>query len=357
MFEPLNAQLYFALKRRFGTVKSGRNGEAMQCHYCVSLSADRTKKFHELVVDEGGEFYAVCCPRCHDTRHRLTFNHRWGYPDEYGNKNLHLLQCFNEGCFSDLDSRRDLHDSLYGYGPRVQYRPLRQGVRVDLSQVRATWPGVCTPLSQLPKDHPACEYLLNERFFDPKKISDIYKVRYCESSQYFLARNRLIIPLYYKGKFRGWQARHIGELDWKGPNKAELPPKYWTQPGFPKSQFLYNFDRASKHRTGVLMEGVTDVWNFGFPGMCLLGTSMNLVQTKMLIRAFGERSLVLLLDGDAYEKALPRQKELQRKFKWGVAAVRLPQDKDPADVDRRMLREWICAEADKQDVRVDFRKV
>ena len=70
---------------------------------------------------------------------------------------------------------------------------------------------------------------------------------------------------------RGWQARHVGDLDWKDPKS---PPKYYTCPGMKVGQILYNLANAAKYKTGVIVEGVTDVWSFGPMAMCTMGASM-----------------------------------------------------------------------------------
>ncbi len=61
----------------------------------------------------------------------------------------------------------------------------------------------------------------------------------------------------------GWQARYVGE-----PRYRDMP-KYYTCPGMPKSQLLYNFDSTMTKPFVVLVEGITDVWRIGtMPWRC-----------------------------------------------------------------------------------------
>src|SRR5205085_9645610 len=63
---------------------------------------------YRLQVDWPGEYYAVSCPYCSDTRQRLWINHRWGkYVPELKLDNLFLAICFNEDCLKR--SGRALH--------------------------------------------------------------------------------------------------------------------------------------------------------------------------------------------------------------------------------------------------------
>src|SRR5436309_1540253 len=73
--------------------------------------------------------------------------------------------------------------------------------------------GGCVPLTRLAElipDHPALTYLAG-RGFDPGKLSRMYDVRYCPSSTFRWASNRIVIPIYQEGMLVSWQTRHIGD--------------------------------------------------------------------------------------------------------------------------------------------------
>jgi DNA primase len=213
------------------------------------------------------------------------------------------------------------------------------------------------PLHTLPPEHPANRYLAG-RFIDPELVGKFYGVSYCPESKYFLAKNRIIIPIMEGGKLRGWQARHVGDLDWKAEG---APPKYWNAPGMSRADIVYNIDNASRYLTGVVVEGPTDVWSFGPMSMATIGFPPTQQQVRKIITAFRRKNLVFLFDPDITEN--PRTAELFEALKQtvrgtcarGVAFVQLPSPFDPGDLDREYLRPFVAAEARRQGVSVDWR--
>jgi len=342
----LNSQLYLACKQVFSHVRVQNQGQSQQ----RSLSYDLATNKHRPCVEYSGEYYIVSCPFCSDTRYRLYINHRFGVPNEFGREELHLAHCFNDDCLSDFDNRMKLHDSLKG---RYTFRPVvKEGVKVDVKALLASWPGEVTRLDKLPDDHPARAYL-RSRSFDPDRIARFYNVHFCEKSDRWLCNNRMIIPMYHDREMRGWQARHIGDLDWKDPKS---PPKYYTCPGMKVGQILYNLANAAKYKTGVIVEGVTDVWSFGPMAMCTMGASMTPRQQSLFTSEFENHTGVLLYDPEEMEKPAIKRLivDLRTRCAGGFAAVTLPAGVDPGQMDRQLMREFVAQEAAKQGCKVDW---
>jgi hypothetical protein len=350
-FQPLNPVLYAQLEARFGTVRVSAPGVAMVAHYGPD---------QKLIMAQPGEQYLVCCPRCGDTRFRLSINHRWSVRDVFGHQNLWLLHCFNEDCFSDPQNRYAFYEELVACGTygRLEDAKIGRGT-VVLRKQAVEPPGPMLPLHTLPPEHPANRYLAG-RFIDPELVGKFYGVSYCPESKYYLAKNRIIIPIMEGGKLRGWQARHVGDLDWKAEG---VPPKYWNCPGMSRGDIVYNLDNAAKYLTGVVVEGPTDVWSFGPMGMATIGFPPTQQQMGKIVAAFRNKSLVLLFDPDIMEKERPRAQfnalwqQIKGECQHGVARVQLPSSFDPGDLDREYLRPYVASEARRQGVHVAWRSV
>jgi hypothetical protein len=154
----------------------------------------------------------------------------------------------------------------------------------------------------------------------------------------------------------GWQARAVYDADWK---TAHLP-KYYTAPGTPRRLVLYNLGNAMHYRTGIVVEGVTDVWKTGPQAVCTLGATMTRQQQSLFASAFQDYAGILLYDPDIQ---LPKQQQIQElvrtlnsRLKSGFCSVVLPAGTDPGSLTRDFLRQYISQEAAKQNVHVDWRK-
>jgi hypothetical protein len=348
MPNPLNPMLYRQLTRVFGHVRISNEGEAMTAHYVKDVKGNDV-----LSITQTGEYYNVCCPRCNDTRFRLQVNHRWGKRDDLGRRNLWLAICHNENCFNTQEKREDLLYDLTEIDGVLEGAKIKPGIVVTEAR-DASPPGPVSLLHELPPSHPANRYLAG-RFFDPERLGRFYGVGVCEQSHYWLARNRIYVPVFKKGLLKGWQVRYVGELDWKA---KEAPPKWWTDPSMKKRLLLYNLDEARKYRTGVIVEGAGDVWGFGPMATATFGSNMSLWQRREFAATFRDGSAVLLYDPDLLKNERTRRSYqklvdiLKNKFRHGFAPVTLPAGTDPGSLDRGFLRAYVTQESKAQGVKV-----
>lgn len=349
--DTLNPRLYRLLKRRFRHVVISNQGEAAQMVYRRN---PRHNNREEPEAVHPGEYYQVSCPYCHDTRNRLYINHLFGQRDGEGNSFLHLAHCFNENCLAVPGRVQDFIADLTELECNLERFRIREGKEVDISKINQDWPGEVIRLDKLPRDHRAIQYVSGKRGFDPDRLGKFYNVHYCEdSSRYWMATDRIIIPIYEEKRMVGWQARSLTDS-----NRRGAPPKYFTCPGTPRRMLIYNFANAKQYDTGVIVEGVTDVWAVGPMACCTLGATMTPHQRRKFIGAFKRKSAVLLWDPEEYEK--PSTVELISEFKTafdgGFAAVKLPEGTDPGKLDRQFLRDYIREQASAQGVKVSWRK-
>lgn len=361
--KPLNPVLYSRLRALFGRVKVKNKGEAM----VASPYFDEATRRPRLAIGHLGEYYDVCCPFCGDQRFRLSISHRYGCRGDDGRSYWFLAYCFNEDCLTPGGGHdHDLKDMVSARGlVRLHEAPLRQGVEVSPENRVSVPPGPCRRLDALPYDHRACQYL-RARGYDPGRLARAYGVAYCESSQWTHAARRIVAPVVIGGKLRGWQARYVGELPWKDPaRRAGLPPKWYTDPAMKTSRWLYNLDTASRFRTGVIVEGLGDVWGFGPMAAGTFGSSLSDLQVKHVEQHWKRDgcSVVLLWDPDTWEPKKNRPEpavehaiaKLTAAFPKGqFAAVRLPDGADPGSFGRKPVREFVEDEAAKQGVAVSW---
>jgi DNA primase len=115
---------------------------------------------------------------------------------------------------------------------------------------------------------------------------------------------------------------------------------------------------AVNYRTGVIMEGMMDVWSFGPMGVCTLGAAMTKKQQSMFVAAFKDHSGILLFDPDAMEKPATKllMEAMKGKFKHGFARVILPDNMDPGSLERNTLRAYVQEQAEQQGCKVSWKR-
>jgi hypothetical protein len=358
---PLCPGLYDLLRREFGEVTIANEGEEIVATQRWNPVERRT----ELDMIQPGEYYRVNCPYCADGRKRLWFHYCYGQRDEDGHTLNWLAHCYNEGCLSGHDrraveNRQDLEIRLFNAemsaaerGSLLATRPGKREESGPLAEVAL--PGRVTTLDQLPADHEAVQYI-EDRGYNAARLGRKYGLCYCHKAYEFSqAQSRIIIPIVMDGLLVGWQARYAGELDWAGCGVR----KYYNLPGMKKRRMLYNWDRASKGRIIVVVEGVTGVWTVGDAAVALLGKSFTSHQLAKLgnLTTIDDkpRCLVLMLDPDA-DKEFKDRRRLDLAFsgltnsylKTGGATVRvrLPEGKDPGNFEHETIWDMIYTTGD-----------
>jgi hypothetical protein len=379
----LNKRLYDALTHavrrglphglggRKVTIKNENRPNNISRTYNAVTDRQRVK-----ILDEG-ETYWVCCPRCRDTRNRLCVNHAWGLTDdETGTRNWWMVHCFNENCQKEEGFVRDLEARLTFVGGKAGGTGQLDYSNLVRTREVSTPPGPCVRLDELPPTHHS-HRLLRGRGHDPAKLGQHFGVSYCIASKMPFANGRVIIPVAMNDKLDGWQARyvdadgggsvealyHCGRCGYfavppppgvKPPPRLPCPacgeegskvPKYFSEPGWHKSDALLNYDRAKAWPFVVLTEGPLDAFRVGSPSapdepgpaVCLFGKSLSPMQKKMVFENWFRGAVLVLMDGDAFESNQNILEDLKGNFRGGVAAVSLPNDRDPGDCDHDLL--------------------
>lgn len=372
-FRPLNPTLFRLLELRFGQVDIVAQGqgivwEVINRRAAASRFKQEKKNYAQRHVVHSGEEYKVSCPFCGDIRQRLYINHRWAvYDPETNSRNLFLCQCFNESCMDGYTRQSQLAEQVFAPAPskRDGRFDVERGRNSPAGIAEMAPPGPLISMEQVatraPR-HPAIAFL-EDRFFDPVKISRMYDISYCPQSRFSLAQNRIIIPMYHNGLLAGWQARYIGD-----PPRGVA--KYWSCPGMARRLLAYNFDIAVQHQTVVIEEGPTDVWSTGPQGMGLLGKTMNqslVLRFYEALSKYGDdQTVVVMLDPEQDEiqkrKGKPHHidKVVDQLASVGlgdrVFGLLLPLGSDPGSLEREFQRELIRKKARDKGLKVSFTK-
>lgn len=292
-YEPvLNPRLYAAMKDRFGAVRVVNDGEPLTGTYGEDANGPR------LEVHDRGETYVTCCPFCGDSRDRMWINHMFGvYDYKLQRRHYELWKCYNSECQQDYRNTSELADDLvYNYSgstPSSRLAPTQTAAPKELT--KAEFPGPVVPVNALEPDHPASVYLA-ERRFDRDYLYKTWGVVLCTDvearTKWSLVRGRLVVPVVSSGVMVGYQARFVGDIDWK---KAGVP-KYLTY--FPKSRVVYGIDEAENHPYLVLVEGATDVWRYGRGAVATFGKTSSQRQVAILAARLNGRTLILVPDNN-----------------------------------------------------------
>jgi hypothetical protein len=361
----LNKPLYSALCRVFGkdNVTVVKEDLPMAHHY-DEIFTDNGKKY-VLKRDAPGQEFHLRCPICRDYKKRLSISHLWGLYDEVSNsRNLWLIQCWNENCYSNYEARKELYTKLYdpAFANYVDNAPEYDATDKIVKRGKPKMPGKLWRIDRLAEKSPNHQAVLyaNRRLLDIKMLGLRFGVGFCPDPTFKAAANRLIAPVVFNGNFKGWTGRYIDE------HRPKAIPKWFHDPNMLKSKLLYNYDRAKNYSTKVLVEGPGDVWGVGPQGMGLLGKTISPEQLKLITACCDSNSTIVVLLDPAQDKVskeknkphhianavkLLRQcRELEAKILPVYMSIAL----DPLDCDRSYLFKLINSVAKQQKIRVEL---
>lgn len=136
----------------------------------------------------------------------------------------------------------------------------------------------------------------------------------------------LIIPFYYKGQLRYYNARNVIGT---GP-RYNNPNKDIT--GVGKEFIIFNYDALEMYRSVFVCEGALNALTMGDRGIATMGKAISAYQVNELLKSSCER-FIILLDPDAKKYAINLALKLVAYKK--VKVVFLPEGKDVNDLGRK----------------------
>ena len=290
-------------------------------------------RFGPVKVSSGGSGteYLTSCPWC-GRKYKLSVNPSKGV--------FHCWHCGESGRIGKLMGK--------------EVKVLNVSSEPEISPEREfSWPSDesdLVPLVSLSENNSAIAYVRG-RGFDPVRLWKENGVMYCGRGKWmggnaFYTGNTLVFPVRENGKLVGWQCRLL--FDPKSADEAFLksmgyssrPPKYFTMPGFRKSDYLYNVDSARNSGVVVVTEGVFDCLRVGMPGVATFGKKVSDRQAGMLMSMWS--TIALLLDPDAREEQDSLMMRLTRTGGPRIVPVELKGYKDAGECPQKELEAQIA---------------
>lgn len=278
---PLNQNLYDRLESVFGDVRICSEDEPFIAEKRRRAFTTPTKYPTYLEIIDSGEYYAVNCPVCGDTRNRLWVNHMWN--QTYSGFQLkYLICCYNEGC-TELDDFNEMFEELISTD---SIHSVVKRVSEIKSKNITELPGITIPLTELPDNHSLRGYLETQRGFSIKELSDVWGLRWVVESDHknIHDTNRLIIPINSiingEEQMVAWQTRYFNQHTGDPTPPSKKIPKYLIQG--PTRTVVYNLQNV-KHDFIVLCEGVFDAIRVGRDhGVCSFGKHLTSRQAELI---------------------------------------------------------------------------
>lgn len=304
----------------------------------------------------GGEQYAVNCPFCGDTRHRLYVSHMWNQIIETSNHvkyhcSKHLIRCFNEDCQRKEENFNQLCERLIHVMKNPQVIRLADVQTVELQTNLTTiknqvpYPEQAMSLRDPRVPHHVLQYLEN-RGFDIDYVASwgvqVAWIPYpIQGEEIPMKYPILIVPVYQYGHYWFWQGRLVpvdgtehGDLERRAT--GEFYSKYYIPRGAKKNWALYNLDNAEKFSEVAIVEGVTDVWRIGDNAVATFGKQLSPAQKKTLRDRFRGKRLVFVPDmNDPQTVAIAEAQRIELLSSGSFSAVEIScieSGKDPGSL-------------------------
>lgn len=151
----------------------------------------------------------------------------------------------------------------------------------------------------------------------------------------WLEQPRITIPLFFKGKLRGWQKRRVSD-------EMKLGPKYRSSPGLPKDHTLYGFDAYDGDSVYVVESPLTALKMMGQGYNNVVATLGARVTDDQidLLRRYDE--IHLLFDADDAGSIATEAVAMGAKDSCKVWISDMPEkETDPADYPKDALNDII----------------
>lgn len=277
---------------------------------------------YDIPYDEGSTknvqegWIGIQCPFCDDTSNHLGYN----VEEDKG------FNCWKCGYHSPVDtikellsvSRRRAYSLIKAYGGQSISHEANKIVKVGLKAHNL--PPSTGELGSLHKRY------LKSRGFDPEKIANIWGVMgtgpfsKMDNTDY---KHRLVIPIFWDGMRVSFQTRDV-------TGKAGI--KYITCPEereiIHHKNIVYGLQEYLGD-TGIVTEGVTDVWRLGTNSCATFGINYTLKQVRVISKIF--KKVFIIFDNDKKARKQAEKLEAELKFR-GTDAINITIEDDPGSL-------------------------
>lgn len=300
--------------------------------------------------------YSFNCPFCNDSRSRLFINIDnqmfYCHNCESAGTLISFISSYNKITWKDA---LDVYREFQGYNFQLP-ESLEQEIVLKLmdkkqyeqKKIVHDLPEEFIPVEEATgkAGRKAIEYL-KERGIS-LSMAERYYIGYCAEGKY---ENRIVMPDFENGELVYWQAR-----TWEPKPKDAYLKKFYKKVLNPsltkeqidsgiravdKSEVISNIDLILSEGAAVICEGKMDSYTIGDLGACIHGKHLSDHQFIKLISNKDKISEVyVMLDGDAYDKALLTAKRIFQ-YMENVYICKIPADADPNSLGRKRCLEVI----------------
>jgi hypothetical protein len=274
-----------------------------------------------------GDWVRVRCPTCAPA-------------DKYKMKRGVNLKSLSSNCFI-CGVKLDL-EQIFG-GMLIPTGLEDTGPPPDHPQAKV-WPcDAIIPVSALPKDHPAVDFLKKDHITDLTSLYLDYDVGFISKEDAhdiifdkgqgsvptsLSVSDSLIFPVFFKGEMVGWQCRFI-----PGTPHGDRMKKMKYLHIFQKGKYLYNYDNAKQFKCVIVVEGVKKSWKFP-NAVATFGKGISADQIQ-LIQQWDE----IIFMYDAGEEAQAKSRELAEVIGRGKKCINIDPGKFGYDSPDEMTQE------------------
>ncbi len=174
-------------------------------------------------------------------------------------------------------------------------------------------PTICQPVQEVPL---ALDYLRR------RNLEPYQDWVYCSYGKY---HNRILMPVYFRGKYRGFIGRSLNPRE---------PHRYLTSLHFPTSKVLWGFDRLREEGTATIAEGIFDASKFE-DGVATFTNRLSDVQASSL--ASRVDMVEIAYDRGVVKPVITAGLQLFNYGIYNVSVVLIPK-KDPAECTKEELQ-------------------
>jgi len=249
-----------------------------------------------------------CCPYCPngDTKYKLYFNTR-----------LEIFHCFRCG---KSGRKKELEKKLRGYITYVEQK--KQYVKKEKKKYIEM--DGSSFLQRMAKNYWKSRGLTSEE-------QQLYSIKINPK------RFSLIIPI------RDENGIHVFDIERSLLKDADT--KYYFDPGCPKSEYLFNLDRAKNCSKIYLVEGVFDAMAIGDNGVALLGKFLSSECLQKLKNIERIKEIDIILDDDAPKESYELFNKLLPYFEVRIRDIRESGYKDISEFREKkgifVMKKWL----------------
>ncbi|MGD8707117.1 MAG: hypothetical protein PVI88_00355 [Nitrosopumilaceae archaeon] len=223
----------------------------------------------------------ICCPFCDDRTNHGGINIDGGY-----------YYCWKCGWHPLYDLILELTNSNPNKIIQQYSRPFIQKKKRKKKVKELKLPAETIPLQKPHKDY------LIKRNLNPEQLVIEWNIKGTDIIGPY--SYRILAPIEYKKRIVSYQARDI-----TGKSSLRYKACKIDNEIIQHKHIVYGIDKI-KNKTGILVEGLIDVWKIGPGAVCTFGTAFTIQQVRFIIKHF-DRIFILYDQG---QKAQKKAKEL-----------------------------------------------